>query len=112
MKKTWDLWEIIAINYLKKKWYQILETNFKFSVIWEIDIIALLNNLYVFVEVKYRKDDSYWVWGESINYYKKQKLKKTINYFCLKHKIDLENIRFDVICILWSKIDHFENVEL
>lgn len=112
MKKTWDLWEITALKYLKEKWYQILETNFKFSIVWEIDIITKYWDLFVFFEIKYRKNDKFWLWEESINYYKKQKIKKTINYYCLIHKINPENIRFDVISILWEKINHFNNVEL
>jgi putative endonuclease len=112
MKKTWDLWEIIAINYLKNKGYILLETNFKFSTVWEVDIVTRLGDLYVFFEVKYRKDDKYWVGEESINYYKKFKIKKTINYYCLKNKVDLDYARFDVIAILWEDINHHENVEL
>lgn len=112
MKKSWDLWEIIAIKYLKEKGYNLLDTNFKFSTIGEVDIITKFGDLYVFFEVKYRYNDKFWVWEESINYYKKQKIKKTINYYCLKNKIDLEYARFDVISILWDKINHYENVEL
>lgn len=112
MKKIWDLGEIIAINYLKNKWYQILETNFKFGIIWEIDIVTKLRDLYVFVEVKYRKNDRFWTWEESINFSKRQKIKKTLNYYCLTKHIDLEKARFDVITILWEEINHYESVEL
>lgn len=112
MKKSWDIGEIMAINYLKTKWYQILETNFKFGIIGEVDIVTKYWNLYIFVEVKYRKNDRFWTWEESINYGKKQKLRKTINYYCLTKKIDLEKARFDVITILWNEINHYESIEL
>nr|MDD3720106.1 YraN family protein [Candidatus Gracilibacteria bacterium] len=112
MKKSGDLGEIMAMNYLKNKGYQVLETNFKFGIIGELDIIAKLGNLYIFVEVKYRKNDRYGTGEESINYYKKQKLKKTINYYCLTKRIDLEQARFDVITILGNEINHYENVEI
>ncbi|NDK08863.1 YraN family protein [Candidatus Gracilibacteria bacterium] len=112
MKKSGDLGEIIAIKYLKEKGYTILETNFKFSTIGEIDIITKLGELYVFFEVKYRFNDKYGVGEESINRNKKFKIKKTINYYCLKNKIDLDYARFDVIAILGDKINHHENVEL
>lgn len=78
MKKSWDLGEIKAINYIKNKWYIILDTNFKFSTIWEIDIISKFWDLYIFFEVKYRQNDRFWVWEESINYYKKLKIKKQL----------------------------------
>ena len=45
--------EIIAMNFLKKKGYKILETNYKNSI-GEIDIIAKDNDYIVFVEVKGR----------------------------------------------------------
>ena len=45
--------EIIAMNFLKKKGYKILETNYK-NTIGEIDIIAKDNDYIVFVEVKGR----------------------------------------------------------
>jgi len=54
MKKIWDQAELLSIDYLKRNWYQIIDTNFKFSTFWEIDIIAKLENIYVFVEVKFR----------------------------------------------------------
>ncbi len=112
MKKSGDIWEIVAIKYLKEKWYQILETNFKFGIIGELDIVAKLWNLHIFVEVKYRKNDRFWIGEESINYGKRQKIRKTINYYCLTKNIDMEKARFDVITILWEKINHYENIEL
>lgn len=112
MKKIWDIWELIAIKYLKEKWYKIIETNFKYSKIWEIDIISTLWDLTIFIEVKYRKNDKFWVWEESVNFSKKQKIKETIMFYSFKNNLDLENIRFDIISILWEKINHYENVEI
>lgn len=102
----------MAIKYLKEKWYKILETNYKYSVIWEIDIISELWELFVFIEVKYRKNDKYWYWEESINFSKKQKIKKTIENYVFVNNLDFENVRFDVISILWDEINHYEDVEL
>ena len=45
--------EDIAVNYLKKKGYKIIERNFRKGY-GEIDIIALKKNVLVFVEVKTR----------------------------------------------------------
>ena len=47
--------EELAVEYLKKKGYKILETNKHFSRYCEIDIIALDKNTLVFCEVKTRK---------------------------------------------------------
>ena len=116
MKKLWDKAELLAIDYLKRNDYNIIDTNFKFSRFWEIDIIAKKDDLVVFIEVKYRSSQQYWTWEESIWRLKKQKILKTIDYFCVKNKIDFEKIRFDVIIILKMlknyRLIHYKNQEL
>lgn len=115
-KKTWDKWELIAIKYLQWKGYNILDTNYKFSRYWEIDIICFKNNLTCFIEVKYRSSNKYWTPEESINKSKIKKLEKTIHSYCLKNKIDIDMIRFDVIAInKWVKsykLTHYKSLEL
>lgn len=116
MKKIWDKAELLAIEYLKKKEYKILETNFKFSTLWEIDIIAQLWEITIFVEVKYRSSEKFWTWEESLSKNKLFKLQKTIEYYCVTHKIDFEKIQFDVISISkWEqsyKLIHYKNQSL
>lgn len=115
MKKLWDIFELKAIEYLKKKWYDLIKTNFK-SYFWEIDIICKKEDITVFIEVKYRSNNNFWKAIESISKQKLLKLKKTIDYFCMINKIDFEKIRFDVITI--EKIDktyrltHYKNLEM
>ena len=115
MKKKGDKWEIIAVEHLLKEGYKIKHTNFKFSRAWEIDIVAQIWALFVFIEVKYRKDDNYGLWVESITHAKKRKLLKTIQFYCRRFWINDQNIRFDVISVVGmnpSNIEHFENVPL
>lgn len=116
MKKSWDKAEILAIEYLKKNSYKILETNFKFSIFWEIDLICEYWDLIVFVEVKYRSNDKFWTWEESITKHKLFKLQKTIEYWCVWHNIDFEKIRFDVISITKNlknyRLIHYKNQKL
>ena len=115
-KQTWDSWEVIAIKYLQKKWYSILDTNFKFWRFWEIDLIAKIDDLVVFIEVKYRNNTHYWIPEESITANKLRKCRKTVEYYVVKNKLDFEKIRFDVITILkWQasyKIKHYKNIEI
>lgn len=115
-KKTWDKWELIAIKYLQKNWYTILDTNFKFGRFWEVDLIAKKDDLTVFIEVKYRNSDKFWIPEESITKNKLSKCMKTIDYYCKKNNIDFEKIRFDVITILKLetsyKISHYKNIEI
>lgn len=112
MKKIWDVWELKAINFLKEKGYVIVDTNFKFWKIWEVDIIARHKNLFIFIEVKTRKNCLYWYPEESLTHNKKMKILKTIQYYCLLRKISLEYVRFDFISIFEDSIVHYENIEL
>jgi len=115
-KNKGDEWEIIGIKYLQKKWYKILDTNYKFWRFWEVDIIAKLDNLIVFIEVKYRTNTNYWLPEEAITYNKLRKCKKTVEYYVVKNKYDFENIRFDVITILREtssyKVKHYKNIQI
>ena len=114
--KTWNHWEIIAIKYLQKNWYQILDTNFKFWRFWEVDIISKYKNIIIFIEVKYRNNINYWIPEESITANKLRKCKKTIDFYLSKNQYSFENIRFDVITILKQeksyKLKHYKNIEI
>lgn len=116
MKKSWDNWEILAIEYLKKNWYFLVDTNFKFSIFWEVDLICKKDDLTIFIEVKYRSSEKFWTGEESITKSKLFKLQKTIEYYCVKHHINFEKIRFDVISITKQekshKLIHYKNQKL
>jgi len=114
--QIWNNWELIAIKYLQNNNYKILDSNFKFGRFWEIDIIAEIDWITVFIEVKYRNSEKFWIPEESITKYKLSKCKKTVDYYCKKNRIDFEKIRFDAITILkWEKsykITHYKNIEI
>ncbi len=114
--KIWDEWELIAIKYLKNKWYNLLDTNFKFWRAWEIDLIMNKQDLTIFIEVKYRNNLKYWFPEESITKFKLFKCRKTVEFYCVKNNINFEKIRFDALTILkWKKsykITHYKNIEI
>ncbi len=112
MKQVWDRGEIEAIEYLKSLWFSIKDTNFKFSKFWEIDIVGEKDGLTVFFEVKKRYGHAFGYASETLQYGKKIKILKTIQYYCYLRKIDFGKIRFDFLAIQDGKIEHFENVEL
>lgn len=115
-KQIWDEWEVVSIKYLQSHNYRIITSNYKFWRAWEIDIIATKDGITVFIEVKYRRWISFWKPEESITPAKLHKFKKTIHFYCLKNRIDLEFIRFDVITIMKEsvshKLTHYRNVEI
>ncbi|MDD5769974.1 MAG: YraN family protein [Candidatus Gracilibacteria bacterium] len=116
MKKSGDKAEILAIEYLKRNGYILIETNFKFSIFGEIDLICQLGDLTVFVEVKYRSSEKFGTGEESITNSKLFKLEKSIYYYCNGHNLNIEKIRFDVISITKQeksyKLIHYKNQKL
>ncbi len=91
--------EIIATDYLKKKGYKILETNYKNNV-GEIDIIAKDENYIVFVEVKARMSQAFGHPFEAIDEEKQQKIHAVASLYLVKNHKYGTNCRFDAISIL------------
>lgn len=114
-KEIWDKWELLAIDYLKKKGYILKTTNYKFWRFWEIDLIVEKDTKTYFVEVKYRNNKLFWEVEESITKSKLRKLEKSIYSYCMKNWINIENIAFDVITISKGeksyKLKHYKNLE-
>ena len=114
-KNIWDAWELIAIEYLQKKWYKILDTNYKFGRFWEIDIIASKDWYTIFYEVKYRSSEKYGRAEESITKSKLHKIMKSSQSYCFKNKIDYEWMKIEAIIIeKYSdkhRIKHYKNLE-
>ena len=103
-----NIGEILAINFLKKNKYKILEKNYTCKL-GEIDIIALKNNTVVFVEVKARTTEEFGRPCEAVTPYKQQKIRTVANYFLMLKGWTEENSRFDVIEVLDEKVNHIEN---
>ena len=64
--------EEVAVEYLKKQKYEILEQNYR-NRYCEIDIVAKKNKSVYFVEVKYRKSSAQ---GTGLDYINAKKLKQ------------------------------------
>ncbi len=115
-KTSWDEWEIIALKYLQSHNYHIIDSNFKFGRFGEIDLVAKKDDLTIFFEVKYRANEKYGLPEESVTKSKLHKLKRTVDYYCVKNWINFEKIQFDVIAIqkLENKfrVKHFRNIEI
>ena len=91
--------EIIAAEYLKKKGYKILETNYK-NKIGEIDIIAKDKDYIVFVEVKARMSQAFGHPFDAIDERKQQKIHAVASLYMVKNHKYGTNCRFDAISIL------------
>lgn len=96
-KKTFgNLGEDIAVKYLKKNKYIILERNFNVRG-GEIDIIAKKGDYVIFVEVKTRSNDGYGGGLEAVNYTKQQRMIKAAQVYMLRFG-DIP-VRFDVVVV-------------
>ena len=72
--------ENFAARYLEQHGYKILEKNFRVRSA-EIDIIAQIGDVIVFVEVKTRSNIRYGLPAEAVNFRKQKKLSKRQAYF-------------------------------
>lgn len=91
------LGEDLAVDYLKKNGYEIVERNWFFQKA-EIDIIAQKNNILAVIEVKTRSNSDF---GDPQNFVNEKKIKLLVKaadeYVSLK-SLDF-TVRFDIISV-------------
>lgn len=107
--------EDMAAAYLEQKGYTIVERDWK-SGRRDIDIIALDDDVVVFVEVKTRRNRLFGEPENAIDYHKRQNLQQAINHY-VNFKHIRHEIRFDIITIVGTigtepEIDHLQDVAL
>ena len=88
--------EIFAANYLEQLGYKILEKNFRVRSA-EIDIVAEIDGVIVFVEVNTRSDTKHGLPAEAVNFRKQQKIIQAAGVFLQDEKYFDAPCRFDVI---------------
>ena len=98
-----------AAAWLTEKGCKIRETNFSCRS-GEIDIIMMDGIYIVFVEVKYRKKQTYGLPEESITLYKRKSLLQSARYYLYKNNLPEEQpCRFDVVAFLGEEIRWIQN---
>ncbi|MBF0606899.1 MAG: YraN family protein [Magnetococcales bacterium] len=96
--------EWVAMCYLKKLGYSIVEKNYKNDV-GEIDIIAKEGQTIVFVEVKTRRSDTFGDPVEAITYRKRNKILNTALLY-IQGISPEPSVRFDVISVKLTHNQH------
>ena len=91
------LGEELAVEFLRKEGYEILETNCTFQKA-EIDIIAQKENTLAVVEVKTRSSLEFGLPQDFVKPKKIQLLVKAINEYVVSKDLDIE-VRFDIIAV-------------
>jgi putative endonuclease len=105
------LGEELAIGFLEKAGYQILETNWTFQKA-EIDIIAVMGNVLAIVEVKTRSSIDFGLPQDFVKPKKIQLLVKAVNEYIITNDLE-SDARFDIIAIFKNgknyEIEHLED---
>lgn len=91
------LGEELAVEFLQKNGYAILETNWTFQKA-EIDIIAQIESTLAIVEVKTRSSLDFGLPQDFVKPKKIQLLVKAVNEYVISKDLDIE-VRFDIIAI-------------
>ncbi len=106
--------EKIAIDYLIKQDYVILEKNYRYLKA-EVDIIARKENVVIAVEVKTRSSDYF---GNPQDFIKPKKIKlmvSALDHYIIENQLDVVG-RFDIIALLKQKnsiqIEHLKDAFL
>ena len=87
--------ESLAADFLRKKHYKLIATNYRCKF-GEIDLIACDNKFLVFVEVKLRKSANFAAAAEFVDYHKQNRLRSTAQMYLSQNPTHLQP-RFDVI---------------
>lgn len=103
--------EKLAVDYLLKKGYDIVERNYRFDKA-EVDIIAKKDDILAIVEVKTRSTIDFGNPQDFVKPKQIQRLVKAVDEYVTVNRLDVE-VRFDIIAIVKSgkayDIEHLEN---
>lgn len=103
--------EELAVSFLMKNGYNILERNYTYQKA-EVDIIARKEGLLAVVEVKTRSTSYFGNPEDFLKPKQIQNLVKAVNEYVILNDLDLE-VRFDIVAIIKQKegfdIEHLEN---
>ena len=97
--------EALAVRYLKRRFYRIVETNFR-TPVGEIDIIARRGGILAFVEVKTRSGTVCGQGSEAVTPRKQRQIIRTAQWYLVKQGESKLQPRFDVIAIQADASSH------
>jgi len=102
-RETGLICEYAAVEYLKGLGYEILERNFRYGRMAEIDIIAMKNSVLHFIEVKARSGNFLSVPSEAVDFRKMKNIKKAAAYYISISRSYDKDVNFDVLEIYFSR---------
>ena len=103
--------EQLAVDYLLKHNYTIIERNYRFDKA-EVDIIANQKEVLAIIEVKTRSTAEFGNPQDFVKPKQIQRLVKAVNEYVIENDLEVE-VRFDIIAIVKTgksnDIEHLEN---
>lgn len=103
--------EQLAVEFLQKKGYAILERNFRHQKA-EVDLIAQKQNTICAVEVKTRSTPEFGNPQDFVKPKQIQRLIEAMNFYIQENDLDVE-VRFDIVAIIKNKsgtsLEHLED---
>ena len=96
--------EKLAVKYLKGCGYKILKRNWR-NPFGEVDIIAAIDDVVTFVEVKTRLSDEFGAPSEAVDFRRRERYVKAARFYFSGREIDCV-VRFDVIEVKEGKVNH------
>lgn len=103
--------EALALNFLRKKGYQLRETNWMYRKA-ELDIVAEFDDQLVVVEVKTRTSRDFESPKEAVTITKQKHIVRAADAYINQFDIEME-CRFDIVSVLLEgsnvEIEHIED---
>ncbi|NNE56369.1 MAG: endonuclease [Flavobacteriales bacterium] len=104
------LGENMAVDFLKKKGFDIQDRNWRFGKI-EIDIIARLNGTTIIIEVKTRENSHAGEPWEFVTRKKQRRIITAAHEYVIQKELEGDT-RFDIVSIVYnSKYQRVEHIE-
>lgn len=100
--------ELLAERILRENGYEIVERNFR-SPFGEIDIVAKVDDVMVFIEVKRRDSKRFGSSLDALSGRKIDRIIRTAKYYIKKRKVKAQRFRFDVVGIDGEKVRILKN---
>lgn len=106
-----ELGEDMAVSFLEKKGYEILERNYRYRKA-EVDILATTGDVLAVIEVKTRSSAFFGDPQDFVKPKQIQRLVTAVDAYVTANNLDVE-VRFDIIAIVKTNqkfdLEHLEN---
>ena len=106
------LGEKLAMRFLKRKGYKILETNYR-TIFGELDAVAKKEDFIIFIEIKTRTSSSLGPPYLAVTWMKQRHIIKNALFYLKKrgHSVDCK-CRIDIVSVKLNENREPENIEL